>query len=176
MPSLVHQLSRPILVDRIVYATITIMTVLIIYDGWQTLKWIDVVGVIVGPIIAMFISHVFSAAIARQIEVGKVLGWSEWSRIVASESRFLLLCVPPIAVVSVLYALGVSLGHSIRITLWLEAASLGYWGFLAGRRAGLVGWRLLVAITAGLLIGLVVLLIQVVLEPGKALSGGVAMG
>jgi hypothetical protein len=164
------------LVDRIVYATITIMTVLIIYDGWQNLKLIDVVGVIVGPVVAMFLSHVFSAAMARQVEVRGMLTWKNWIRIIRSESRFLLLCVPPLVVVTVLFALGVSLGHAIQITLWLEAASLGYWAFVAGRRAGFVGWRLVFVMLAGLLIGLVVLLIQVVLEPGKALSGGTAMG
>jgi hypothetical protein len=73
-------------------------------------------------------------------------------------------------------ALGVSLGDSIRITPWLEAVSLGLRGFVAGRRAGFVGWRLLVVALAGLLVGLVVLLIQVGLQPGQAISGGVAMG
>jgi hypothetical protein len=29
------RLAHPVRVDRIVYATITIMSVLIIYDGWQ---------------------------------------------------------------------------------------------------------------------------------------------
>jgi hypothetical protein len=55
---------------------------------------------------------------------------------------FLFLCVPPIAIVSILFALGVSLTHSIRVTLWVGVASLGYWGFVAGRRTKLAGWRL----------------------------------
>jgi hypothetical protein len=38
----VERLSRPLLVDRIVYATITMMSVLIIYDGWQQRRLIDV--------------------------------------------------------------------------------------------------------------------------------------
>jgi hypothetical protein len=56
-----NQLARPILVDRIVYTTITI-TIMRSHHllRVQTLKWIDVVGVIAGPIIAMFLSHVFS--------------------------------------------------------------------------------------------------------------------
>jgi hypothetical protein len=51
--------TQPIPVDRIVYATITMISVLIIYDGWQHLKLIDVTGVIVGPVVAMFLAHVF---------------------------------------------------------------------------------------------------------------------
>jgi hypothetical protein len=50
-------ISRPILIDRIVYATITIMSVLIIYDGWQNLRLVEVIGVIVRPVVAMFIAH-----------------------------------------------------------------------------------------------------------------------
>jgi hypothetical protein len=88
---------------------------------------------------------------------------------------FLLLCVPPLAIVAILYGFGVSLKDAIRVTLWLGTASLGYWGFVAGRRAGFVGWRLLMVVFGGLLISAVILLIQVFLQPGKTFSGGVAM-
>jgi|NGEPerStandDraft_6_1074524.scaffolds.fasta_scaffold11007_3 hypothetical protein len=170
------RLHRPVLVDRIVYATITMMSVLIIYDGWQNLRLIDVVGVIVGPVLAMFLAHVFSAIMAQHVEVGRILTRKEWGGIIQIQAPFLLLALPPLAVVSVLYAFGVSLTGGIRITLWLGTASLGYWGFVAGRRAGFVGWRMAMVVVAGLLIGVVILLIQVFLQPGKAFSGGVAMG
>ena len=169
------RLHRPVLVDRIVYATITMMSVLIVYDGWQQLRLVDVVGVILGPVLAMFLAHSFSAAMARHVEVGRILTGKEWRGVVRTQAPFLLLCVPPLAIVSVLYAFGVSLTVGIRVTLWLGTASLGYWGFVAGRRAGFVGWRMVMVVVAGLLIGVVVLLIQVFLQPGKAFSGGVAL-
>lgn len=50
------------LIDRIVYATATIISVLIIYDRRQNLRLVDVIGVIVGPVVAMFIAHVFAAS------------------------------------------------------------------------------------------------------------------
>ena len=83
------------------------------------------------------------------------------------------LC-PTDRIVSALYAFGVSLTDGIRITLWFGTASLGYWGFVAGRRVGFVGWRMAMVVIFGLLIGVVILLIQVFLQPGKAISGGVA--
>ena len=95
-----HRLHRPVLIDRIVYATITIMSVLIIYDGWEHLKLINVVGVILGPVLAMFLAHVFSAAMAQHVEVGRVLSRKEWGGIARIQAPFLLLCVPPLAVVS----------------------------------------------------------------------------
>lgn len=163
---------RPVHLDRIVYATITMMSVLIIYDGWQHLRLIDVVGVIVGPVVAMFMAHVFSALVARQVELGRPLRATDCRATIRSESPFLLLAVPPLVIVSVLFGFGVSLFHAIQVTLWVGVASLGFWGYAAGRRAGYTGWRIVVVVGAGLLIGLAVLAIQVILQPGKVVSGG----
>src|SRR5579871_5275588 len=128
------------IVDRVVYATITLMSVLIIYDGWQHLRLADVAGIIVGPVVAMFLAHVFSAAMAQQVERGRHLEWRERTTIVRSEAPFLLLCLPPLLIVVVLNLGGVSLNDSIRATLWVGVASLGLWGGIAGRRSGLTGW------------------------------------
>jgi hypothetical protein len=176
MTSVPDRVAHTVLVDRIVYATITLMSVLIIYDGWQKLRLIDVAGVIVGPVLAMFLAHVFSGAMAKHVEAGRVLTRIEWTGIVRAQAPLLLLCLPPLAIVTVLYAFGVSINDSIRVTLWIGTASLGYWGYVAGRRAGFEGWRMVMVVIAGLLIGVVILLIQVFLQPGKVFSGGVAIG
>jgi hypothetical protein len=91
-------------------------------------------------------------------------------KIVRSESRFLLLCVPPVLLVGILVPLGVSISEAIRSVLVLGAVSLGFWGGVAGRRAGLTGWHLVRAVMAGLLIGVLILALQVFLQPGKAPS------
>jgi hypothetical protein len=159
-------------VDRVVYATITLMSVLIIYDGWQQLRFIAVVGVIVGPVLAMFLAHVFSASLAQQLTLGRPVTMGERMKIVRSESRFLLLCLPPVLLVGTLVLLGVSMSESIRWVLVLGTVSLGFWGGVAGRRTGLTGWRLVSAVSAGLIIGVLILALQVLLQPGKAASGG----
>jgi hypothetical protein len=166
--------QRPRVVGRVVYGTITLTSVLIVYDGWSSLKLLDVVGVILGPILAMFIAHVFAANLAQQVALGRRLGRQEWVETARRESRFLLLAVPPLAVLTVSQLAGTALDASIRIIIWFGAASLGFWGGLAGHRAGFRGWRLVLAVVAGLLVGGVVLVLQVVLQPGKAVSGGVA--
>jgi len=53
-------LSRPFVAGRVAYGTITLMSVLIAYDGWQQLRSRDAVVVIVGPVLAMFLSHLFA--------------------------------------------------------------------------------------------------------------------
>jgi hypothetical protein len=112
--------TRPIPVDRILSATITTMSVLIVYDGWQHVKLIDgigvIVGVIVGPVVAMFLAHVSSAALAKQVEVGRALTWDDRTGLVGSE---------------------------------LEGLSLGCRGHLAARRAEVVGWHVPAHVAGG---------------------------
>jgi hypothetical protein len=156
---------------RVVYGTITLMSVLIVYDGWQQLRFRDVVGVIVGPVLAMFLSHLFAATLARQVELGGAVTGTERARIARSEFPFLLLAVPPVVFVGILRLLGSSLSASIRWLVVLGAASLGYWGWVTGRRSGMSGWRLVLAVAAGLVTGALVLALDVFLQPGQAVSG-----
>jgi hypothetical protein len=144
-------MNRHVDVDRIVYATITLMSVLVIYDGWSSLKLLQLAGVVVGPVFAMFLGHSFSAAMARQVDEGRALTNSERIAILRSEAPFLLLRVPPIVLSVVLHLLGVSLTATINIVVWVGIASLGFWGGVAARCARLVGWRFASAVLAGLL-------------------------
>ena len=127
--------GRPLLdrLDRIVYATITLISVLIIYDGWVNLRVPDVVGIIVGPIVAMFIAHVFSTGLARHVKLERRMTGREWLETVRFESRFLLLAAPPVALLIVFDLAGASVSTSIHTIIWLEALSLGFWAGLAAR-------------------------------------------
>ncbi len=120
----------------------------------------------------MFLSHVFAATLALQVAQGGTPTNDQRLRIVASESRFLLLAVPPLVIVALLTLLGVSLSSAIRCVIILGALSLGFWSGLAGRRSGSTGWRLVLAVLAGLVIGGLVLALQIVLQPGRVTSGG----
>jgi hypothetical protein len=172
MARLLTDSTKPVDVDRVVYATITLMSVLIVYDGWQRLRFLGVVAVIVGPVLAMFLSHIFSASLAQELTLGRPLTMRERMTIARFESRFLLICVPPVLLLGILALLGVSMIDAIRYLLILGTGSLGYWSGRAGRTAGLTGWRLARAVLAGLVIGALILGMYVVLQPGKVVSGG----
>jgi hypothetical protein len=75
---------------------------------------------------------------------------------------------PALALLVILPVAGVSLSRSIQVIIFLEGASLGFWGFVAGRRAGLAGWPLARTVVFGLIVGLLVLALQVFLQPGHA--------
>lgn len=172
--STIQQTFRRRVVERVAYGTITIMCVLVVYDGWSQLKLLGMLGVIVGPIVAMFVSHVFSSSLAQQIDLGRTLNRAERIDTIRSESRFLLLAVPPAVLAVVLSVAGVSLTLTVRAILCFGVGTLGFWGGLAGRRAGFTGWSLVRAVLAGLLVGLLVLAIEIFLQPGKPVTPGVS--
>jgi hypothetical protein len=157
----------PIRIDRVIYMTITIMSVLIVYDGWAHLNFRGVVAVIVGPVLAVFLSHVFATALAHRVRLGRPLSARERRATFASESGFLLIAVPPLAIFGVLARLGMDYTRIIQVIVIVGVLSLGVWGVVAGRRAHLTGWRLVAAAAYGLLLGAVILGVQAILQPGQ---------
>jgi hypothetical protein len=158
--------SRPGVIDRAVYGTIVVTSVLVIYDGWANLRVLGAIAVILGPIVAMVIGHVFAASLAAYPKLGRSPHGRELFTIVRRESRFLLVCVPQIILLLVLKLAGLSLNDSVHAVIWISAASLGFWGGLAAQRAGLGGRGIAVGVIAGLAAGGTVLLLRVFLQPG----------
>jgi hypothetical protein len=154
-------------VDRVIYTTITLLSVLIIYDGWEQLQFWDVVAVILGPIVAIFLSHVFGAALGTRVALGRALSRHERRAVFVEECRFLLIPVLPLAILVVLAIAGVSYARIIQVIVLAGVLSLGFWGGVAGRRAGLTGWALALSIAYGLLLGGIILVLQAMLQPGR---------
>jgi hypothetical protein len=172
--NIVRSVGRPVVISHAVVGTITLTSVLIIYDGWARLRFGDAVAIVVGPVLAIFIARTFAETLAKLAAKGDSLDRSELLGVVRAECGFLLLAVPPIALLAVLDLAGVALGDSIQVVIWLGAASLGFWGGLAGVRAGLHGWGLALAVAIGFLIGGLVLTLRVILHPEKVISNSVA--
>jgi hypothetical protein len=157
-----------------VYGTIVITSTLVIYDGWANLRVLGAVAVILGPLVAMVIAHLFAASLAAYADLRRRSTTRELLQIARREARFLLVCVPQIALLLALKLAGVSLNGSVRVVIWTSAASLGFWGGLAARRAGLRGRGIALGVLAGFAAGGAVLLVQVFLQPGVAITNGVA--
>jgi hypothetical protein len=166
--------SRPPVIGRVATATITLACVLIVYDGWATLKLFDAVLIVLGPIVAICTSHVFSSSLVQLVALGRRPTVEEWLATLRFESRFLLLAVPPLVVLLVLDLVGVALSDSIRAVIFLEALLLGFWAGLGAWYAGVRGRSLALAVLAGLVVSCVILLLQVFLQPGKPVTEGVA--
>jgi len=153
--------------DRVIYTTITLLCVLIIYDGWEQLHFRNVATVIAGPVLAIFLGHVFGAALGMRVAQGRPLTRREHRAVFLEECRFLLIAVPPLAILVVGTIAGVSYQRIIQVIVLTGVASLGVWGGVAGRRAGLTGWGLTLSILYGLMLGGSVLVLQAMLQPGQ---------
>ena len=153
-------------VDRLIYTTITLMSVLIVYDGWEQLRFRSVVVVMLGPILAIFLSHVFGAALGTRVALGRPLTRRERRAVFVEECRFLLVAVPPLAILVVLTIADVSYTRIIQVIVLTGVLSLGVWGGVAGRRAWVTGWALALPIAYGLLLGGIILVLQALLQPG----------
>jgi hypothetical protein len=168
--------ERPAVLGRVVTATITLVCVLIVYDGWANLRVVDVVLIILGPIIAIFTSHVFSTTLVLQVKLGRRPTRSEWFANARFESRFLLLAIPPLALLLLLDLATVSVQDSVQVVIWMEALSLAFWAGLAAWLVGMRGRPLVFAVLAGLVVTGVAIILQVTLQPDRALQGGTAAG
>ncbi len=126
----------------------------------------DVAAIILGPIVAIFAAHVFGGTLTERVRLGRGLTWRERVALVTGESQFLLLAVPPLALLSVPAALGVSYTRIIQVIIGVGIASLGFWGGLAGHRAGLTGLRLVLCVAGGLGLGALTLVLAAMLQPG----------
>jgi hypothetical protein len=129
---------------------------------------------VVAPIIAIFTSHLFSSSLVQQVELGRRPTVGEWLATARFESRFLLLAIPPLGVLLVLRVANVTLTDSVQVVIWLEALSLSFWAGLAAWYAGLRGRSLALSLLGGLIVSTIVLLLQVFLQPGKAVNSAVA--
>jgi hypothetical protein len=151
-----------------------VTSVLAVYDGWADLRLLDAAAIILGPVVAMVIGHIFAATLAAYPAVGRRPMGSELLTIMRHESHFLLVCAPQLILLLLLSVVGLSMSDTVRVLIWAGAASLGFWGGLAAQRAGL-RWRgIALGVITGLAAGGAVLLMQVFLQPGKAASNGVA--
>ena len=119
-----------------------------------------------GPIVAIFLSHVFGSALGSRVARGRPLTRQEQRTVFAEECKFLLIAIPPLVILVILALAGVSFTRIIQVIVLTGLLSLGVWGGVAGRRAGLTGWPLLVPITYGLFVGAIILILQALLQPG----------
>ena len=123
--------------------------------------------IVLGPIIAVVTSHIFSNSLVQQVDLRRRPTMREWLAVVRFESRFLLLAIPPLAILSVLRLVNVALTDAVQVLIWLEAISLIFWAGLAAWYAGLRGRALAISILGGVAVAAIVLLLQVVLSRAR---------
>ncbi len=109
--------SRPPVIGRIVTATIALVCVLIVYDGWAALEPFDVV-LVVGRAghCDLHVAHLLGQS-RSTVELGRRPTMREWLATARFELRFLLLAVPPLFVLLVLRVANVTLSDAVQVVI-----------------------------------------------------------
>jgi hypothetical protein len=153
-------------IDQLVYATVVLMSVLVVYDGWQDLTTFGGVAlVILGPMVALYLAHLFAEVLHEHAERQRPLARSEWGHIAVAQTVVFLAAVPPLVVLGLGWLSPVDARGTIQLLLWTGMLTLVGLTGVAARRAGIRGWRFGAALLGGGLVGLVVIALQVVLKP-----------
>jgi hypothetical protein len=153
-------------IERLVYATVLLMSVLVVYDGWADLTtFAGVAAVIIGPILALAAAHLFSEVFELHFAKQRPLTRAEWREVALDQVHLLLAAVPPLVILGIGWLSPLDERRTIAVLLWTGVLTLMGLSLLAARRAGLRGWRLAVACLSGGFVGLIVISLQIVLKP-----------
>lgn len=153
-------------IERLVYATVVLMSVLVVYDGWADLTtYAGVAAVIIGPILALAVAHLFSEVFELHFARQRPLTREEWREVVLDQLHLLLAAVPPLVILGIGWLSPLDERRTIAVLLWTGVLTLMGLSLLAARRAGFHGWRLGAACLSGGVVGLIVISLQIVLKP-----------
>mgnify|MGYP003610034949 CR=1 FL=1 len=152
---------------RIIYATILLMTTYAIYDEgtkpFQRSTGIEISGLSIAPLFALAMAHAFSDGLDMQIRNGRRLTRRDRWHLFGTNMQYLYVAVPPLLVIAVLSMFGMRANDIIGVVQVLGLLSLGWWGYYAGRKAGLgTARRWLFAFNYAVL-GLIIILIELAL-------------
>jgi len=165
-PEHLHLGPLEVRLERVVYATVVLMSVLAVYDGWAGLtSFLGVAVVIVAPLVALAVAHLFSEGIEEHYRVQRPLTAAEWGSLARGQLTILLAAVPPLLVLGLGWVSPFDERRTIAAVLWTGVATLAVLTWVAAHRAGIRGVRLVVAGLGGGAVGLFVISLQILLKP-----------
>jgi hypothetical protein len=152
---------------RIIYATILLMTAYAIYDeGTSPIKtgaYLELLGLSIAPLFALAMAHAFSDALDLQIRNQRRLTGRDRRHLAATNLQYLYVAIPPMLLIVALGLLGWDANDVIGIVQLMGLVSLGWWGYYAGRKAGVGPLRRWTFALNYALMGLVVILVELIL-------------
>jgi hypothetical protein len=152
---------------RIIYSTILLMTAYAIYDEGDTpfdgQGYIALIGVSIAPLFALAMAHVFSDALDMQIRNGRRLTGHDRRHLLATNLQYVYVAIPPMMVIAVLGLLAWDANDVLGVVQLMGVLSLGWWGWFAGRKAGVSRARRAWFAFSYAVMGLVVIGVELIL-------------
>jgi hypothetical protein len=152
---------------RIIYATILLMTAYAIYDEGtaplETAAYLELLGVSIAPLFALAMAHVFSDSLDLQIRNQRQLTWHDRRHVLLTNLQYLYVAIPPMLLIVGLGLLQLDANAILEVAQFLGVASLAWWGYYAGRKAGVGRLRRWMFAVNYALMGLIVIAVELVL-------------
>jgi hypothetical protein len=153
-------------VERTVYGTVVLMSVLVVYEGWAGLAtFLGTAVVIVAPTLAIVAAHYLADVMALHVHLQRPLIRTEWVGLVGHQTGIALSAVPPLVIVLIGWISPLDAVSTIAVLLWTGVVTLMFLSWISARKAGYRGPALAVAAVLGGAVGLVVISMQVLLKP-----------
>ncbi len=119
---------------------------------------------IVGALIVYWLTHAYVFVVAERV-IAPDRGFAGLVRhALRRESPLLLGGLPAAAVFLVCGLVGLEHATAAWVTVWFSVALLASTGYVAARRAGVVGWRLAVEVGSAAAFGLLAVLLKILLH------------
>lgn len=152
---------------RIIYSTILLMTTYAIYDeGTDPLKAgpiIEIVGLSIAPLFALAMAHAFSDSLDMQIRNGRRLTRADRLHLFGSNMQYLYVAIPPTLLIMALALFRLDANLIILIVQIVGLVSLGWWGYFAGRKAGVTLLRRWSFAVNYALLGVLVIVVELII-------------
>ena len=159
-------LGIPVSVEQQVYTTVVLMSVLVVYDGWQELAtFLGLTAVIVAPVLAIVVAHFFAEVLDEHARLRRPLAAREWRAHAHDQIPMFLSALPPLLVLGIGWVTPMDALKTITVLLWTGVITLVALAGVSAARAGLRGWRWVGAAVGGGAVGMIVISLQIFLKP-----------
>jgi uncharacterized protein YndB with AHSA1/START domain len=166
-PSPLKLFGHAVSLERLAYATVVLMSILVVYDGWASLTTFGGIAiVIIAPTLAVLLAHLFADVLHLQAEHRRLLDRGQLGALLRHQLGIVFAAVPPLVILLLGWITPMDALNTISVLIWTGMVTLVGLTAFSAYHAGLRGWRLVAAGVAGGLVGLVVISMQVLLKPG----------
>jgi hypothetical protein len=145
---------------RATYGLILVMSLLAIWTSEEHPSGKEVLLSVGATSVVFWIAHVYSEIVALRIREGHDLTGKERREAAVNELPLIEVAIPPMVLIALATAGAMSVTLAIDISLWICLAGLGALGWYSAHSAGARGFRLVLASTTSLALGVVIVLLK----------------
>lgn len=151
-------------ISVLIYASIVSLASLAVYDEPdQPVTWfsgLSILLVVLAPVTALAIAHLFAELAHEQLLLGRTPGWSDIRPLITLNLQFLLVGIPVIIWLPIAAAIGLDANDSSLLLMLFKAAALFVLGGVIAQRSSTSGvLRVVITLVYGTL-GLLIVLTE----------------